>query len=113
MDAKKVVHTDYVAMYPDPIVLKKGDRLMAIGKRDNWDGHIWIWATAATGKEGWIPGDIILQKDESIVALRDYSANELSCQAGDTLIIKKQDHGWGWCQAENGAEGWVPLRNME
>ncbi|WP_371932551.1 SH3 domain-containing protein [Pararhizobium sp. IMCC21322] len=38
---------------------------------------------------------------------------ELTCAIGDELLAINKTHGWIWCAAKNGSEGWVPARNLE
>jgi len=45
----------WAAVYADPIVVGAGERLTLTGKEDLWEGHRWLWARSAAGKEGWVP----------------------------------------------------------
>jgi len=107
----KTVTSKYTTYYPDPIVVQKGEKL-TLGRTDNWDGHVWVWATATNKKEGWVPDNLAREKDGHMVAKYDYSAVELTCNVGDVVIVIREDHGWAWCKAENDNEGWIPLRNL-
>lgn len=110
----RTVHSDRVASYADPIAVCKGEKFQLIGRKDVWDGHIWVWATATDGREGWVPDDLIQALDGQFVAASDYSAMELTCKAGDIVNIVREDHGWAWCRTEkNGLQGWLPLRSLE
>lgn len=106
-----VVNEDWSASYPDPIKLSAGERIELDGRRDIWDGHVWLWAKNVFGKEGWIP-DSLVSTGDYIVAREDYSAIELSCYVGEQLTVSRCLNGWAWCQNELGKRGWVPERNL-
>jgi len=108
---KARVISGWSASYPDPIQLKAGTRLRLDGRSDNWDGHIWVWAQAPDGREGWVP-DCLLTATQPVTAKDDYSAHELSCVEGQVLIVERQQHGWAFCRNDLGQNGWVPLRNL-
>ena len=98
--------------YPDPIAVRAGDPLVLDGRADNWDGHRWLWAQNAAGKEGWVP-DAIVSGDEPWFATQDYSAIELTVKPGQQLSGFMTMHGWAWCQDEDLARGWVPLSHLK
>jgi len=102
----------WVASYPDPIQARAGDALELDGREDLWDGHRWLWAKHADGKEGWVP-DAIASEAHPFTATETYSALELSCTKGQALTALRVLHGWVWCLDEAGQRGWVPLRNLE
>lgn len=103
------VRVGHEASYADPIEVAKGDRLTLSGDEDLWDGHRWIWAAAAGGKEGWVPDDLIVDLGDGPIAARDYSAIELTCESGEAVEVIHETHGWAWCRRHDGREGWVPL----
>ena len=107
------VKADHDASYPDPIAFKAGEDVVLTDRTDLWDGHRWVWAHAADGREGWIPDDITEVRDGRTVARSDYSAAELTCRAGETLTGLWATHGWTWCRNGAGETGWVPTRNLE
>lgn len=100
------------ATYADPIRLNAGEPVYLTGRQDNWDGHIWLWARSAAGQEGWIPDSIVGQRETGLFAREDYSAAELSCQAGQVIAGEKETHGWVYCRSADGSVGWVPRRNL-
>ena len=109
------VTTAYATQYADPIAFKKGDRLVLTGRSDNWNGHTWLWAIAVKdGREGWIPDSIIDApgKAEQQASI-DYSARELTCSKGESLILIRSTHGWHWCENQDGKMGWVPDENLQ
>lgn len=107
-----MVIEDHIASYADPISIKAGDPIMLTGKTDEWDGHIWLWAVGLDGRVGWVPDAIVENRDGHERSNRDYSAVEMTCAKGETLIVIEETHGWAWCRSCLGNEGWVPLRNL-
>lgn len=104
--ARRTVIRDWAASYANPIALASGEALTLTGREDVWDGHRWLWAVANDGREGWIP-DALISEDGR--AREAYSAIELTCQTGETLLTLAETHGWALCRNERGEEGWVPL----
>lgn len=109
---KFAVIEDWEAAYADPIRLGAGEPLRLTGRRDEWDGHVWLWAVSAAGLEGWIPDSSVGQGSDGPYAKEDYTAVELTCRTGQTLIGEKETHGWVYCRAEDGCGGWVSRRNL-
>jgi len=101
----KVV-TAYTALYPNPIVVKKGDELK-VGLPDP-EQPDWFWCAGPDGRCGWVPKDYI---DGNVVNC-DYSAVELSAAEGEQLVFLREIYGWAFCQRENGDVGWIPLTNL-
>ena len=99
-----VVTKSWAATYPDPISIKAGDPVQLSGRKDIWDGHVWLWAIAPSNKEGWIPDTLL----DGTIARHDYSAQELPCHTGEKLIVLKQTHEWIWCEDTSGKVSWVP-----
>ena len=109
MTGKRVARSAYTVCYADPISVRKGDLVNLSGRQDNWDGHVWNWAQNSSGKQGWIPDDLLAQVTETQGrAVRDYSAVELSCAPGEVLTVHGATHGLLWCENNKGEYGWVP-----
>ena len=110
------VIADWTATYRDPIRLVAGDPLELTGRTELWDGHLWVWARSRDGREGWLPDSYIVAgaggEHQGARARHAYSAAELDCRAGQILIGSATVHGWVWCRGPDGAEGWVPARNL-
>ncbi len=96
------------ASYADPIVVCAGEELILTGRDDNWKGHRWLWAIAPDGRQGWIPDGLVVTEGCRTRAGFDYSAVELSCSRGETLIAGDTINGWVWCTNSRGISGWVP-----
>ena len=93
--------------YPDPIRGAAGDRL-TLGRRDD-EFPGWIWATAADGREGWVPESWLLLEGEDGVLLRDYDATELSLAPGDEVSGDLVESDWLWATGAGSRTGWAPL----
>lgn len=100
------------ASYADPIRLQAGDPVHLTGRKESWDGHIWLWAMSSDGLEGWIPDTMVREEKAGSFATSDYTANELTCAVGQIIIGEHETHGWIYCRSEDGTAGWVPRRNL-
>ncbi|MAC82465.1 MAG: hypothetical protein CML66_30930 [Rhodobacteraceae bacterium] len=98
----------WTATYPTAIAVRRGDPVTLDGRRDDWEGHLWVWAQARDGCEGWIPDDCVADGQ----ATRDFDAMELTCGAGAILEGIEQTHGWVLCRASDGRSGWVPSNTL-
>ncbi len=106
-----VVASEYNATYPDPIVVQTGDALI-IGQTDT-DWPVYVWCTGPDQRSGWMPEHFFVrQTADSGIALRDYSAKELSVQAGESVTLVEVVGGWWWATSATGASGWVPVENL-
>ncbi len=112
MPGQVIVTADHEMSYPDPIAFEAGEAIVLTDRNELWDGHLFHWARAADGREGWVPDGITRAVGERQIAREDYSARELTCRAGENLTGLKTTHGWAWCRNESGETGWVPLRNL-
>jgi hypothetical protein len=102
---------DYRAAYPDPIVMKAGEKLR-VGERDE-DNDAWVWCTGSSGKSGWGPAACVRLDEDAGTALRDCSAPGLSLRSADTLDILAEEASWVLASDQRGRFGWVPLENVE
>lgn len=117
-----IVVEKWVESYDNPIVLKKGEKVivdLSIKETDpEWVN--WVWCIANNEMDGWVPAQI-LKMDESLpdqkqiaFALEDYSAYELPVDKEDIVIGSRILNGWLWCRKENSdKEGWVPMRKVK
>ena len=103
--------SEYTAIYADPIAVRRGDRLI-IGQADT-DWPAFVWCTGPDGRSGWMPAQFFEQDTaESGVALRDYSALELSVQADEHVTLVEEAGGWWWVTNATGLSGWVPVERI-
>jgi uncharacterized protein YgiM (DUF1202 family) len=49
------ITADYQAAYPDPIRVRAGEPVTVSDRREQSEGHTWVWCTDARGKSGWVP----------------------------------------------------------
>jgi hypothetical protein len=45
--------------------------------------------------------------------MHDYTARELDADAGQRVMLIDEAGGWWWCENEQGAQGWLPARDLE
>lgn len=93
--------------YPDPIRGVAGDRL-ALGRRDD-EYPVWIWATNAADRAGWVPESWLRVEGGSGILLRDYTAAELPLEPGDMVSGELVESRWLWATDTNGRTGWAPM----
>lgn len=103
----------HTAIYPDPIRLRQGEPLTLDGRRDVWEGHVWLWAVAEDGRSGWVPDSLPASEAGGPRAAFDYDAAELTCAENTPLSALAETHGWTLCRARDGAVGWVPTSKLE
>jgi len=108
---KARVAKPYESAYPDPLKLKKGEKLTAEKKESEWRG--WLWCTDSKGISGWVPEVYLRVDGDTAVMLNDYDATELTVRPGDRLTILKEEGGWYLCLDADGRRGWVPMENVE
>lgn len=102
---------NYETPYPEPFVIKKGDKLQTSIRDSEWEG--WIWCLKADGKSAWVPEGYLQIQNDDAIALQDYNAIELSVKIGDMLELVKSESGWYWCRDKDGYQGWVPGEYIE
>jgi uncharacterized protein YgiM (DUF1202 family) len=103
---KGKVKSRYRSAYPEPLKLKRGEKV-ELGKRvSEWSG--WVWCEDKSGKAGWVPESYLQIRGNCGILLSDYDATELSVKRGEELMILKEQSGWLWCQNRKGDYGWVP-----
>lgn len=102
---------DYQLAFPDPLIIRAGEKLSIGEKKSSWPG--WIWCTNGKGHSGWVPERYLERKGKTGLALYDYDATELSVSAGEELALGKGESGWIWCTNQKGKSGWVPAEHVE
>ena len=101
----------YKSAYPEPSVLKAGDRVKIGEKKSEWSG--WLWCTDSSGSARWIPESYLVRENDTGRMLRDYDATELSVAVGEELTVVGQESGWLRCTNKSGLSGWVPADNVQ
>ncbi len=106
MDKPARIIKIYRSAYPDPLKLRKGDRVTVEARECEWPG--WLWATDSSGRAGWIPEAWLSVSGTAGELLRNCDATELDAEAGDTVEILERESGWVRCRKKDGAVGWLP-----
>ena len=106
-----VVIKNHKSNFPNPLLLKKGDRLIVGDKKTNFIG--WLWCTAPDGNSGWIPENFIDKENNGCLMNVDYDATEMTVMDGEKLTILSEESEWGWCLNSKNQKGWVPLENVK
>ena len=119
-----IVKENHRTEFPNPICLKKGERVI-LGKKseetvgetaydENWPN--WTFCSRMDGSnKGWVP-DQIIEKDgcEHGLVVEDYSAKELYIDKGTVVEGIKQLNGWLWSKNKSTNEiGWIPMDKLE
>lgn len=106
------VTEDYAIAYPNPLRLKKDDRVTIEKRETNPDWLGWVFCRASDGNAGWI-SEMDLDESGSTAAMkRDYDARELAVKAGDKVRVYYDEFGWAWCRDSHGDRGWLPLKSL-
>ena len=101
----------YLSEFPDPIVVRAGQKLRIEDRQTEWPG--WIWCMDDRGKGGWIP-EAYIDRNEGIGFMRrDYDATELTVEIGEKLIVEGEESGWARVKASGDRRGWVPMDKIE
>ncbi|PKK82509.1 MAG: hypothetical protein CVT49_13215 [candidate division Zixibacteria bacterium HGW-Zixibacteria-1] len=101
----------YRSAYPNPLKLKKDDRIRTGEKESEWPG--WVWCTDKSDISGWVPESYVRMNGAEAIVIYDYDATELTVNPDDELIIINEEVGWYWCLGQNGRSGWVPKENVK
>ncbi|MGB3905715.1 MAG: SH3 domain-containing protein [Anaerolineae bacterium] len=96
---------------PDPLIVRKGDRLRFERRETEWAG--WIWCTDSSGKRAWVPENWVEIEGDSCVMKRDYNAIELSVEVGEALTVEFEESGRAWVTKDSGESGWVPSEHLD
>ncbi|WP_035187291.1 SH3 domain-containing protein [Alteribacter aurantiacus] len=94
--------------YPNPISLRKGERVLvgeAYDGEEDWPD--WLFCTTEDGKSrGWVPAQLI---DRESTLIEDYCARELTIRPGEQVNVVKELNGWYWVKnRRTNKEGWIP-----
>jgi uncharacterized protein YgiM (DUF1202 family) len=97
---------EYVAQYPDPITVRAGDHVIVGADDPEFPG--WWWCTGSDGRAGWVPEQLLQRTGTDVVMRQDYTARELSVQAGVEVVLHHAVNGWAWVSSSDGRAGWIP-----
>lgn len=105
------VRRAYARAYEDPIRFKAGDPLTLLRWDDEYPG--WVWCRHPSGLEGWVHEQFLVVDGTTGLAVRAYSALELSVREGEVVEGVEEVGGWIWCVNAHGEAGWVPADHLE
>jgi hypothetical protein len=108
---KARVTAAYFRAYDDPLVMKAGDTLWV--QREDEEGPGWWWCVHPDGRSGWVYDTFFRREETRGIALRDYSALELTVEEGEDLTLGEFAGSWYWATNTRGESGWVPATNVE
>src|SRR5213079_326642 len=108
-----VVVRDYVAQYPDAIAVARGAEVLVDREDREFPG--WWWCRAADGRGGWVPAELLDSPPApgaraQVVA--DYTARELTVQAGMHLEVLEERAQWIFARTTTDALGWLPASHV-
>lgn len=97
----------HVSSYPDPIGFSAGEAVW-VGREDT-EFPGWFRCRVAAGNEGWVHGSYLAETTAGrTVAMRGYSARELTVEGGETGVVVESLDGWILVRLEGGETGWIP-----
>jgi len=109
-----IVTEDHRTEFPDPILLKKGDKVI-VGEEisSNWPN--WKFCKKIDGSnKGWVPEQIINCENNYGNIIEDYSAKELDIDKGMVVEGIKNLNGWLLSKNKTTNEiGWIPLAKVK
>lgn len=102
----------YRSQHRVPLRFHAGE-IVQLGVRDEeWPDFAWV--KTGEGRAGWAPVAWLRPLgDGHAEALRDYSAQELDVDSGESVQLHHEHGGWWWAERANGARGWLPARDLE
>lgn len=114
-DHDYVVTLPHVSEFPEPMAVKKGDRVAVGELYDGPEGWPDWYLCSVPGQEaGFVPEQIIDRHADGFgTMLEDFTNRELNVVEGEVLYGERQLNGWLWAtRVSDGASGWVPLDNI-
>jgi len=100
----------YRPQYEHPIELTAGEKVR-VGREDD-EYPRWKWCRAASGREGWVPVELLSQQNEQTIILEDYSSRELAVDSGEEVEIEDECHGWALVRNTREERGWIPSSHV-
>lgn len=103
---------EYRIQYTDPLYVVAGERV-SVGREDH-DFPGWKWCRASSGREGWVPVELLSDAAATETAvLCDYSSRELAVQTGEEVTIEDARHEWLLVRNNRGERGWIPASHTD
>ncbi|MDR1134159.1 MAG: hypothetical protein LBL05_08330 [Synergistaceae bacterium] len=109
---KYIVIENHRTEFPDPIILKQGEKVIIGEESANWPN--WVFCTKSDGSnKGWIPKQIINSESDYGNITEDYSAKELDIDIGTIVEGMRELNDWLWLKNKKTNEiGWVPVKKL-
>ena len=98
--------------YPDPLTMNPGDELKILKRRDD-EVPGWVFCENGTGKQGWVPENVIKIEADRAIAQQGYDAREVPVMEGEIVRIERVESGWAWVTNMTNETGWVPMKNLK
>lgn len=105
------VNKSYSAEFPNPIEMKKGDKIRVL-KRNEGDYKRWFWCRTDNGVEAYVPENALDVKETIGTFVTDYTSLELDAEEGESMSILHRFDGWAFCVNDKVEKGWLPLENL-
>ncbi len=105
-----VVVRAYAAAYADPIAFEAGDAVEVQKPDAEFPG--WYWCRNRIGKEGWVHRSFLERDAGRTVAVRAYSARELSVEENVAGKVLQRLDGWLYAELQDGSQGWLPASHV-
>ena len=106
-----LVHAAYTAQYADPIAFRAGETV-EVGHADA-EFPEWFWCRGPDAKEGWVHCSFLSATTGRVTGAQDYSAKELTVEAGATGRVIHLLGGWAYLQLDDDRCGWVPAKVID
>lgn len=104
---KRILTSDYKREFPEPMILREGDRIEIKGKGDQYPQ--WYYCISEEGIESYVPDNILVINGTEATVTEDYNSWELSGLEGETVSVHREFDGWAFCSNSRGENGWLPL----
>jgi len=101
--SRVLVRVLYVAQYPDPVAFRAGETV-EVGPPDA-EFPEWFWCRGPDAKEGWVHSSFLSRTTGRATCARDYSAKELTVEAGATGRVIHLLGEWAYLQLDDGTCG--------
>ena len=98
--------------YADPLTMNPGDELKILKRRDDEDPGR-VLCENGSGKQGWVPENIIKIETDCAIAQQRYDASEVPVIEGEIVRIERVESGWAWVTNMTNETGWVPMKNLK
>ncbi len=105
------VRSEYTVEYSDPLRVARGEAVTVGREDDEFPG--WKWCRASDNREGWVPVELLSNQGPEATLVQDYSAQELSVQPGEEVVVEDARHSWLLVRNRSGARGWIPGSHVE